>query len=265
MIKIKRKLNLLFNPYKKSVWMNSTRYNWNRSNSLKFFLNFSISSYQSFFLPLFCIVESKYYFYDKLHHEIAINILKSDELKYKSPTTLFNKLFEMSFNRPTFNVIVDKEDKKYYIGNGIISTEDFKDVLLIIGTEAHFEHSQDNNTDRKLLKNDKVICYINPCVFESSGTIEKMIVNKILPCISTTIFDLCTYNNYIGALNRFHTDTEKYDGDLIETKVIIENINHFIRKPKVSYSLETERTQNDIWKFLKDTENEVDEQTKEKQ
>lgn len=121
--------------------------------------------------------------------------------------------FESSASRGLLNGIITTNNIKYYGFPGVIFDENM-DILMIVTTEVTLNKANNNSII------NRCVCRVSPKVFNNpNGTLEKMIIKKVIPSC---------YN-----IRPRHTMGNRRIDEAKPIKVIIDDCSYFIESPIV--------------------------------
>jgi hypothetical protein len=130
-------------------------------------------------IPLFCCstVSFKLPYNGTNIKNIYIPLIKGSSACYKTTNRVFNYILKEHCNSGNISHVKDGIGNEYYGCPGIILNKDR--VPILMSTVVIDRSEKDNNWFIKSIN-----IRIHPCVYNSPGPIEKLIVNKVIPYFS---------------------------------------------------------------------------------
>lgn len=159
-------------------------------------------------IPIFCKFKIDYIINHFNHYDRLVIPIHTEQLNWE-PSTSLEALRSIDYPSSCFGRM-DFKDSVYYVRNGIILDCNFKPLFLCT-----------IKTDIEKPLRDSVPCiYINPKVFCEKTTLNKYIVNTVVPWLLK--HDVCIPVHSGDTPIALYSSTERY---YKEPKVLIENIN----------------------------------------
>ena len=189
-------------------------------SSMGSMLKYTITSRNNQELPICCVSSFLTMAYSANHAYITgyLPMTSKQEVRfYRTASMLFNRLMSES---PSYNGVLTKaasiKNELYYGAPGIIM-DSHKEPLLVTAVKC--------NIDGRSVTVNECKVYLNPKILNSNGTIEKFIMDKILPYISS-------YGIYVNIPDRNFVYTryelDGMNGSLCKPDIIIsKSINDF--------------------------------------